>query len=256
MASSVEELQYLAELVEAVQGLADALPTFEASVGFPVLVTIPDDPSGQHFRYPHPNERTIQVLLFVRIVSGLSAILVLLRAGHMIEAGVVLRTLDDFIGDFAFLEDALANPNGPNSAQRKYIDTYFLEAGDPNKQYFSRTQKVQAAEARHLNPSDPHNVIQISRKVDNLYDTYVHGDYGPVMEIYKGKPDGTGGRFEVLGVSEASAVAVHRLTVAIYVQRAYALGLQLATRLELRAVAERLYRMGRAYSGTPLFEEL
>jgi hypothetical protein len=254
MATAAQENQYLADLSEYIEALAGILPNIECEVEPPRLVPMRDHPSEQNFRYRSPDAGVIQFLLLVRIVSGCHAALQLLRLGHIVEAGVLLRTIDDFVADFLFVGDALANEQGPSTEQRQYLEHYFLESSDPAKQHVGRKKKVRAAKGRRLNSDNPHEIVELSGKIGKLYDSYVHGEYGPVMELYVQRKKG--GQFEVLGVSSAQAVSVHRAALAYHVHQAYAVAIQLCIRLGLKAPCEKLYIHFRSFKSMNVFEDI
>ncbi len=240
---TLSEGQHLDSIEVFIEAISQTLVSFENAVDKPEFTTIPDGSGARHFRYKSPGPRIIQYLLLVRIISGCRATLILLRQGHVAEAAVLLRTIDDFIGDFVLVEEALRSLTGPNAIQQKFFDNYFLESMDPTKQPVTRRQKVQAAEGRLLNPDNPCDVVVLSRKIDQLYDAAVHGDYSTAMDLYVSNSDGSDGRFEVMGVKSDGAITVHRLNLAFAVHRACAIALELSIGLRLRNACERLYRI-------------
>jgi hypothetical protein len=248
------EQAYLLELSAYVETLAGELALLVTASRKPVAVPTAD---GQaiHFRYQEPAPRLIQLLLVIRMVSGLHAAITLLQSGHAIEASVIVRTINDYLGDFIFVDEGLNAESAMTSAQRAFIETYFLEYDDPNKKHINRTQKVGAAKGRKFNPEDPYEVVQLSQNIRKLLDACVHGESGPVMDIYVENTH-SGGRFEMLGVSDLSAVAIHRLMLAFHVQMVCATAYELALRLKVDDVAQRLFRLHVALKGRAVFEAL
>ena len=131
----MNEVEHLDRIREDLESLSLLLPVFEAAIGKPDFVPILDGSRAEHFRYRNPGPRTIQYLLLVRLVSGCRAVHLLLLHGHIVEAGVLLRTLDEFLGDFTLVEESFRNPGGPNATQQRFIKNYFLESTDPKKQH-------------------------------------------------------------------------------------------------------------------------
>jgi hypothetical protein len=211
MPSGADEMAYLIELDRHITLLGEAIPVLEGAINRPTFI---NDGRRARFRYERPDERTIQLLMCVRIASGLRAACLLVSYGHIIEAGVILRTVDDFFGDIIFVEEAIAA--GPNVVQAQFLHNYFLETTDPGKRHVGRKQKVQAAEGRMLS-TDWDTVRGWSAQIDSVYDGIVHGDYSPTMDIYRGGDDPC---FEVRGVTGAPPVSTYRHALAQYVHRA------------------------------------
>src|SRR5665213_4438401 len=80
--------------------------TLSNRVGVPTFIDGGDD---SRFLYDAPSWQIYQVLKGVRLVSALRCAMILLQYGHVIEAGVLLRTIDDFIAEIQFAQEAIAN---------------------------------------------------------------------------------------------------------------------------------------------------
>lgn len=138
------------------------------------------------------------VLKAVRIVSGINACLVLLDSGYTQEGGVLIRTIDEFVGDLAFLIEGIETEQWPTERQREHIDHFYSvrrpevdsDTGALSPLRWVERKKKQAGEARFLSPDDPSTAGDALRRIDSGYDAYVHGYYGAVMEMYAGPEQG------------------------------------------------------------------
>jgi hypothetical protein len=228
MIPMADELRYLSEMKRHIEWLGRALPVLQQRVGDPAFVN-----ELHKFRYNNPTSETIQFLLCVRIVSGLHGAVLLCSVGHIVEAGVLLRTIDDFLGDVIFVEEA-RRTDEPTAVQRRFIENYFLESSNPEKQHVTRRQKVRTAEGRFLS-EDWYTVADITKHIDVSLDSYVHGEYGPSMDLFvKGKNS----RFEVFGVNGTPGLTTFRLIVGMLAHRAYCLFIMLASAWNMPHLAQ------------------
>jgi hypothetical protein len=206
--------------------LADCIPYFEEAIGSPVL----NVPIG--FRYENPGPRVIQVLLSVRIASGLRAAAILIRNLHIVEVGVLLRTIDDFIGDIRFVEEAIEKGDNAVAYQKKFIEEYFVTDG--SREFISKSQKVQACEGRFYNPENPHHFTEAMKAIDKNYDMFVHGDYEPVMDLHE--DDG----FCIEGIMNLIRIRSYRKEISHYVHRAMNIFAELAYKLDIQQLTHEL----------------
>jgi hypothetical protein len=169
--------------------------------------------ANARFRYERPNALTLQVLKCVRVVSALDAAVILLTRGHTTEVGVLFRTIDDFLADIMFVDEAVTTGNA-NAAQQQFLDKYFVDEAMIN--HNERRQKVQASEARTIGGDNPHRIKEIVSKVDDAFSGIVHGSYQSVMEMF-----GSGGRF--VEYRHHLGLYVHR-SLNIFCKVAYNLG--------------------------------
>lgn len=219
----------IATLENAVNELAAKLPE-------PRRVPIGDD-----FAWELGEESVDGMILLkaVRAVSGINAALVLMDSGYSQEVGVLIRTIDEFVGDLAFLTDRMGTSDWPTPKQREHIEHFFSvrrpdvdpETGALSPLPWVERKKKQAGEARTISPGNPSVAGDALRRIDTGYDAYVHGYYGAVMEMYAGPERG----WRVRGTPVTRRTLESMRQVSIYVDRA--LG-YLAIYAQLRGVEE------------------
>lgn len=177
------------------------------------------------FQYKKQDQdaRVVALTRMVRIVSGLRAVKLLGERGYLEEMGVVLRTVDDFCDEITFLIEGHAEGEPGNQAQR-FIDHFFAEtlishgpaSGQGPGPDRVKRDKIRAGQSRFLQPENPSDAKVKVGKVDRAFDSYVHGGYPAVMELYEGRS----GSFATSGVAGSPNVAAMRRHLAYYVSRA------------------------------------
>jgi hypothetical protein len=217
---TLPEESALAEIRAAIELLEEALMHFVNHIGSPDFI---DDPDAPRFRYASPTLLVFIMLRAVRVVSGLNALVVLLRAGFTQEMGVLIRTISEFLTDIGFAEDALTSPT-PTHDQLRLAELYFTDEGESTEELLARQRqperisrkKMVAGEARIVSPENPFRLQQLKQSEENVFSDYVHGAYPRVMEMYEG---GTK-RFLVQGMAETPMILIWRRQIALYVHRA------------------------------------
>jgi len=144
------------------------------------------------FMYKSPTVKQVCLLKAVRIISGLNALLLLLKGGYVTEMGVLMRTIGDCINDIYFLLEHF--PDKTPEVER-YISNFFNEIieepeiveNEKKKVYRTKARKIHASRARllseHMNfPVDKDMVYRIY----SAYSGYVHAAYPNIMELYGG----------------------------------------------------------------------
>lgn len=215
-----KEEQRLSDIERAIKVLEGALERFTTSVGPPMFIP---EAGRQRFVYAKRSSILVQVLKAVRVVSGLNALVVLLRAGYAQEMGVILRTIDDFLAEIAFLHEAHQREE-PTSGQVKFVELFFAEEGLPIAQLLKALpkvarvtrRKIQASEARLLKPDDPDRAQRIVGTIATVFDRYVHGGYPAIMDLYEGGTE----RFRVRGMQGTPRIPEFLSQIAIYTHRA------------------------------------
>jgi hypothetical protein len=210
------------DTIEAALGeLERALGLFVESAG-PVYLHSEGD-NFRRWRFETEEPRQLLVVKAARVVSGLRALGILLDAGHVIEAGVLIRTVDDFLDDILYVVEAGQRP-GPTSGQTAFVSAFFAEQVHPDhlledRPGLDRTKRkeIRAAAARLLSPTKPHRVTTLNRALDFAWDGYVHGAYQQSMELWNsgGTPNG----FCTHGVSHPTLLETYRRQLAVYTQR-------------------------------------
>jgi hypothetical protein len=165
----------------------------EVLVAPPVLVT---RGSYQVFRYKDQSVEAAVVQKCARLVSGLNASLVLLKAGYVQELGALFRMLDEFNEDILFLCQAIRDGE-ITELHKKYLEAFYQEEFDYPDSPFLSTQnrpivprrKIYAAISRipeqELNPSDNQ---ELHRTLGQTYSGFIHAASAQVMDMYGGNP--------------------------------------------------------------------
>ncbi|NQT51948.1 hypothetical protein HQ576_07855, partial [bacterium] len=185
--ATAEEME---QLVSAHVLLSDAVKAFEAQLGS-VVYTQQD--SMPRFGLENKSAQSLQILMAVRVASGLNAAMTLLRDGFCQEVAVLFRTVSDFLLAIWFLEDGMSSSIVRASFQR-FVQSYFSQqirtnedlATGSSKPWYLPTKKKIAAAARMLgqcgNPDEARRILEAQ---EELLSGYVHGCYRQVMELYR-----------------------------------------------------------------------
>lgn len=240
-----EDLDRVGQIRVVIGELEGAVRTFETVIGRPIYIT---EGSGGRFKYPTPSPQVLIVLKGARVVSGLNALAGLLQFGHTDEMGVIIRTVDDFLGEILFIEEAVKTGK-PTTDQQRFIDQFFAEDDFSVEEMMATNAKrppgvplrsIQASEARVLGEfadKGPDRVQRMTRTVDAAYSGHVHGSYMSAMELYRGGDDegfmlkGTRGSPHIKTYLGELARYVHRsLNIFASIAHGFAL-LELAARL-------------------------
>lgn len=177
------------------------------------------------YRKPDQDARVVALTRMVRIVSGLRVVKHIGERGYLQEMGVLLRTVDDFCDEITSLVEGHAEGEAANQVKR-FLDHFFAETlishgpdtGKVRGPDRVKRDKIRAGQSRFLQPDNPSDVHVAVGKVDRAFDSYVHGGYPAVMELY----EGNGRTFSTQGVSGSENIAAMRRQLAYYVSRALA----------------------------------
>lgn len=169
--------------------------------------------------------------------------------GHTVEMGVLLRTVDDFLGEIMFVEEAVRTGQ-PTADQQRFIEQFFTEetvsveemmASDRRGPRRVERRAVQASEARVLgefSDSGPGGrVRRLSRTIDDVYSKYIHGSYPTAMELYEG---GDNEGFLLSGTLGTPHIQTYRRELARYTQRSLNILATIAAGLGLIDLMQRL----------------
>lgn len=172
-------------------------------------------------RYVNPTSLHVQILMAVRIVSGINACIVLVEHGYAQEIGVLIRTIEEFLLKINFINEA-HEKKILTKEQEKFINEYFKDDIRSEKDVFDRKNvwidmdKVCASFARFVsegtNNRDIHGLQIKLRAVYDVYSHYVHGGYGCIMEMYNSSIDsftlnGMKGTRRISGILGGGALA-------------------------------------------------
>lgn len=215
-----EKLQIIKGVVKI---LDKAVSIFCENIDKPVWVM----DNGNIFpRYKSPTSLNFQVLMAVRVVSGINASLCLIEGGYTQETGVIIRTIEEFISKIIFVYEMHAK-GVATIEQRKLINEFFncdvrsLRDIFDGFDFWVKMDKVFASYARTLSEgTEDKDTSSLQKGLRVIYDTYsgyVHGFYPHIMEMYEG---GTAARFRTSGMPDTPRVDEMIRAVASSVHRA------------------------------------
>jgi hypothetical protein len=167
------KLDQLAALVEKLR---------KAAIGEPLWMA-----EKQVFEYPEPSAKVVTVLKLVRAAHGLSAIDLLCRAGLFIDAGALMRCVNDSLSEIYFLLEDF--PNTSSNVDQfiaefsaRTIDGYL---SDETPQI--PTKKIRSAVVRVLKGNHDDATRKLLERIFKTFSGYVHASYSHIMEVYNGK---------------------------------------------------------------------
>jgi hypothetical protein len=249
MADTKTENEIIAVLFKLVGSLSHAIEQMESAIPKPVFIDT--DSERKRWRFIDPSPQVFQVLMCVRIASALRASLILLINGCPTEIGVLLRTIDDFIGEIVFIDEVLPGGAGIVTTEHKqFLENYFFDnkrtademladSINPSRKadFKKHRQKVQAAEARFTGGKDPFNAKKVVKTIDDAWSGVVHGSYQSVMEMYGGDSI-EGAKFETSGTG--ARFTEYRHHIGLYIHRALNFFFKVAYNLGLGELAHDL----------------
>lgn len=186
--STGEEAAYIA----AVYTINHAVAHMEILVPQPKLTHL----HGSHraYRYTEHQARQALVLKSVRLSSALQAGWVLLQNGLVLDAGAIMRALDEIGSDIMFIAGPIVfnHPNEPRHDQ--YLAEFFQEEFD-HPDPLKATQKrnrvsrrdIRAYVARTYNAGFAvSQLVAVTETIDAAFSGYVHGAAVHIMDVYDG----------------------------------------------------------------------
>lgn len=202
----------------------------------------------QQFRHERYSELLLIFLKGVRSVSLLNACMILFRAGHVHEIGVLCRCLDEAQEDMILFMRNLGDEGRPSKDQVRALSEFFQEQFlDPYEPFGTTVKrdrvprsKIRAAIARlPENVVNPHDHSTVLSTIDDAMSGYVHGAYPHIMDIYGGDP----ARFHMSGMARTPRMLETLRQMILYVHRAALVTWYAAKRLEEDAVATRVFQL-------------
>jgi len=176
--SDTKDREKLQIIKDAIKTLDKAVSVFCEKIGTPDWVE-----DKKVYRYKTPTSLHFQVLMAVRIVSGLRACVCLLENGYPQEAGALIRMVEEFRLKIIFIDEA-HNKGKATSNQKKLVNDFFK--GD----FWVDMDKVCASYARTASDATGNNDIYTTQKdikfIYTILTKYVHGFYDAIMEMYEG----------------------------------------------------------------------
>ncbi|MBI1909654.1 MAG: hypothetical protein HYS22_05745 [Deltaproteobacteria bacterium] len=254
------EKEKLAYQLECIQILEKAAHRFAVVIGKPLSL---EERGKERFRYANPDSRHFQALKAVRVISGLYASMALLRVGHTQEVGVLLRTIQEFLEDIQFVQEA--HETGQQTVhQQRIIDVFFdsdlksteeMLVDDSRVERIPRKKKV-ASQGRYFEPiENRERTRRVLDAIGNCLSGYVHGDYPQVMELYEANFDGGSERFRMRGMMGTPKVVPYRQNLGCYIHRSFNIFSVVAKVLGLNELSESLVEKRKEFEKTPAYKE-
>ena len=138
-------------------------------------------------------EKTIQqaiVQKLARVISGLRATRLLMKAGFAQEQSSLQRMLDELNEDVAFLTLAIIY-NDITEQHQRYLNTFFeeLDIESRKNQSIIPRQKIRAFLQRRGGIDERQASIRdTSRKLSMVFSGYLHAASPQIMDMYFGQP--------------------------------------------------------------------
>jgi hypothetical protein len=262
MADVKTENQIVTILYGIIKALSMSVGEMEQVIPKPVFLD--SDPARKRWRFEEGSPEILQVLLCVRIASALRACVVLLANGHMMEMGVLFRTIDDFLADITFADEIIEQGiENATTVQKEWLEGYFIDddrttaelladSVDPAKSNHNmkRRQKVQASEARVFGGDDPYHVKKLVKTIDDRWNGTVHGSYFSVMTMYGG-PSIEEARFETEGMP--TRFSEYRHFLGLLVHNALNQFFKVSINLGIPDLADHLRELRREFEKSPAY---
>lgn len=229
---------------ELKEGLGEIIVFFEP----PYFYT---DKGYERFRYEETKIEHTCFLKGVRIISGLNASMVLLRAGYVQEMGVIYRTIGDFCNEIMFLLGNYPTEELDDS-QKAFLENFFKEEFDIPEKPFLKDERRKTVPKRKilsfignaykkiLNPYEHKKLLQIS---GDTFSGYVHGVYPHIMEMYGGYPL----RFHMQGMKETPRMTEWTKHAINYVYKANQIFLIMAEKFRMGSIHKKLNKTLKHY---------
>ncbi|MGE3348976.1 MAG: hypothetical protein AB7I35_16225 [Ramlibacter sp.] len=186
---------------EVVTVSSNAFRRLEQQVPPPQLVPFRD---GSVHRFVEQTLEQALLLKYARVITGLSAMDILLSAGLLQEVGAICRMLDEIGEDIAFLAAPITNDQMTELHER-YLRSFWAEEFTDTENTLARHEKpntpkrskIQSYVHRVLNPSENRSLVSdVTQSISSTYSGYVHAAAVQVLDMYGGDPP----RFHIEGL--------------------------------------------------------
>ncbi len=244
------------EIRDAVDLLERAVDRFAVRIGKPIFVV---EKEKDRFRYSQQNPIIIQVLKAVRVVSGLNASVHLLEGGFVQEIGVLIRTIDDFLKEIAFVQEALTTKS-PTADQKLFLEQFFSEEllspselliKDKKANRVKRKKIVSAGTRLLLDGKIKEELRKGLEVVGDIYSGYVHGAYPHIMEMYEGGVEG----FAIRGTTIPERFESYLGQIACYVHRSLNTFSMIANNFNFIDLRDELIEKRRKFEESKVYRE-
>jgi hypothetical protein len=176
----------LAEMRSAIERMSDSVPP-------PMLMKTA---SGQpHYRYVEKQLQQALVLKSVRTLSASNALRTLVGAGLSLDAGAIMRILDELGSDIMFLAGPIVFGSKPEPRHEQYLSEFFQEEfDDPNplkstqKRHRVSRHDIRAYVARtYGGKMAVGDVVVLTETIESAFSGYVHGAAVHTIDVYDGR---------------------------------------------------------------------
>ena len=143
-------------------------------------------PDKQVFEYQDHSAKVVAILKLVRAMHGVSAVKLLSSAGLFIDAGAILRCINDCASEVYFLLEDF--PNTSDNVEQ-FIKEFFggtIDGYLVDETHQVPTKKVRSAVVRVLKGTHDDATRKLLETIFKTFSGYVHASYAHVMEVYNG----------------------------------------------------------------------
>lgn len=177
---------------KTIAAMRASIDRMAASVPKPELI---NRAGNAHYRYREKDPRQALVLKLVRMLSALLSLRTLINAGLALDAGAVMRIMDELGSDIQFLAGPIIYQTAPEKNHERYLKEFFQEEFDHSNPLKS-TQKrdrvsrrdIRAYVARtyqgEMNVSD---IVSVTETVEQAFSGFIHGAMCHTMDAYDGR---------------------------------------------------------------------
>lgn len=167
--------------------------------------------------------KQVEICKAVRIVSGLTAALLLADRGLLVEAASLLRGINDFASEIIFLYEG-APPRQFTAAHREFVAAFFApiprtidELHSSENQRWQNRGAIQNAHDRLAQATrgvDTKELRDWAKLLAGMENSFVHGGYRETMSMY----DESSGTFDTTGVLSrySRALLVRNIAQKVY----------------------------------------
>ncbi|MHB1328529.1 MAG: hypothetical protein ACYC2K_10040, partial [Gemmatimonadales bacterium] len=153
-------------------------------------------PGSRDWQWRFPTEAPDVVLIAkaVRLASGIRAAFLLADAGHITEAGAILRVVADLADEVIFLVHGLIRGE-LTEAQQRFVTLFFRSMPRTPEEFEAREREIYVSrkeihkahrELAEGAAGKGDEMVRNMRFLNNGLVSYVHGGYETAMELYHG----------------------------------------------------------------------
>ena len=136
-------------------------------------------------------EKTIQqaiVQKLARVISGLRATRLLIKAGFAQEQSSLQRMLDELVEDVMFLAYAVIYKD-VTELHSRYLEAFYGEIDVGKNRRMVPRQKIRAYLMGYVDPGEQQEDIrEAGRMLSKIYSDYLHAASPQIMDMYFGQP--------------------------------------------------------------------